>query len=178
MSKARTKTRGANLPVPQSREEAAEAVKQIGIWQRQHARLQADLNDQVAELKKDAEDAAAPLVESIETHIEGLKLWAEANRLKLTDGGKVKFAELGTGKISWRFRPPSVRIYKVESVIEAIKRLGLAAFLRTKEEVNKEAMLADPEKARLVSGVTIGTEGEDFIVEPLEVELTAPKGGA
>lgn len=177
MSK-KMKTRGANLPVPQSREEAAEAVKQIGIWQRQRARIEADLNDQIAEMKKEAEAAAAPLAECIEAATEGLKLWAEANRQRITDGGRVKFADLGTGKISWRFRPPSVRLTKVEQVIEAIKKLGLPQFLRVKEEPNKEAMLADPEKARLIAGVSIGTEGEDFIVEPLEVALADVKGAA
>lgn len=177
--KTRSKTLGANLPVPQSVEEAAEAVKQFGIFNRQVARLETDLNDQISEIKKDAEDAARPIRERAEALQEGLKIWAEANRLKLTDGGKVKFADLGTGKISWRFRPPSVRLTKVELVIEAIKKLGLSkTFLRTKEEVNKEALLADTKKAALVAGVTIGTAGEDFIVEPFEVELAAGKAVA
>lgn len=177
--KTRAKMPGANLPVPQSLEEAAEAVKQFGILNRQVARLETDLNDQIADLKKVAEDAARPIKERAEALQEGLKIWAEANRLKLTDGGKVKFADLGTGKISWRFRPPSVRISKVELVIEAIKKLGLAKkFIRTKEEVNKLAMQDAADQARLIAGVTIGTEGEDFIVEPFEVELAAGKAVA
>lgn len=178
MSRTKTKTRGANLPVPQSLEEAADAVKTVGVLTRQIARIEVDLNDQIAGLKQAAEVAAQPLKDRSEALQDGLKIWAEANRLKLTDGGKVKFADLGTGKISWRFRPPSVRISKVELVIEAIKKLGFTAFLRTKEEVNKEAMLADAEKARLIAGVTIGTEGEDFIVEPFEVEIAAGKAVA
>lgn len=178
MSRAKTKTRGANLPVPQNREDAAEAVKQIGIWQRQRARIEADLNDRIAEMKKEAEAAAAPLAERIEATQDGLKIWAEANRDRLTDGGRVKFADLGTGKISWRFRPPSVRLAKVDQVIEAIKALGFKQFLRVIEEPNKKAMLDDVEKARLIKGVSIGTEGEDFIVEPLEVALADVKGAA
>lgn len=173
----KVKTRGANLPVPQSREDAANAVKEFGEVSRQIARIELDVSDETARLKQAAEDKAQPLKERAEALQEGLKIWAEANRDKLTDGGKVKTADLGTGKISWRFRPPSVRISKVEIVIEQIKKLGFAkAFLRTKEEVNKEALLADKAKAKLVSGVTIGTEGEDFIVEPFELELS--KGAA
>ncbi|MGL5447472.1 MAG: host-nuclease inhibitor Gam family protein [Rhabdaerophilum sp.] len=175
---SRIKTRGANLPVPQNKDEAAEAVKRIGVTSRQIARMEADLNDQIAEMKKQAEEAAAPLRDRKDELTEGLKLWAEANREKLTDGGRVKSADLGTGKISWRFRPPSVRLSKVDAILEALKTLGLHRFIRVKEEPNKEAMLAEPEIARTVSGVSIGTEGEDFIVEPFEVELAAGKAVA
>lgn len=175
---AKARIRGANLPVPQNRDDAAEAVKQVGALNRQIARIEADLNDRISEMKKLAEAEAAPLKERVDAEIEGLKLWAEANRMALTDGGRVKSADLGTGKILWRFRPPSVRISKIEIVIDALKRLGLQRFVRTKEEVNKEAMLAEPDVARTVAGVAIGTEGEDFIVEPFEVELAAGKAVA
>ncbi len=47
----------------------------------------------------------------------------------------------------------------MKTVIEACKSLGLTAFLRIKEEVNKEAMLADPDKARTIAGVTIKSGG-------------------
>lgn len=167
----KSKTRGANLTVPQSREDAAEAVAMIGVANRDVARIEADMNDEIASAKTRAEELATPLRDRVKALTEGLKVWAEANRDALTHAGKVKFADLGTGKVSWRLRPPSVRITGVERVIEAIKALGLPAFLRTKEEVNKEALLADPDKARLIAGVSIGSVGEDFIVEPFEAEI-------
>lgn len=171
---AKTKTRGANLPVPQSRDEAAAALRRIGDLNREVARIELDLNDQIAALKETAERTADPLKEEAKARTEGLKVWAEANRDQLTGGGKTKTADLGTGRISWRLRPPSVRVTGSDRVIEAIKKLGFAAFLRTREEVNKEALLADPDKARLIAGISIGSEGEDFIVEPFEAEISAP----
>lgn len=168
----KSKTLGVNLPVPQNRDEAAEALRLIGESNRNIARIEADMNDAMARLKEDAEKRAAPLRDVVTARTEGLKVWAEANRDKLTGGNKVKFADLGTGKISWRLRPASVRISKADQVIEAIKKLGFTAFLRTKDEVNKEAMLADAAKARLISGVSIGSEGEDFIAEPFEAEIS------
>lgn len=168
----KTKVIGANLPVPQSRDEAAEAIVAVGIAQREIARIEADMNDQLAVLKERAEQAAQPLRELVKGRTEGLKVWAEANRDALTGGGKVKFADLGTGKVSWRLRPASVRLSKVEQVIEAIKKLGFTQFIRAKEEVNKEAMLADADRARLIAGVAIGTAGEDFIVEPFEASIS------
>jgi phage host-nuclease inhibitor protein Gam len=167
------KTMGANLPVPQSRDEAAQAVRVIGDLNRDVARIELALNDEIAAMKQAAELKADPLRERARAMTEGLKIWAEANREALT-GGKVKFADLGTGRISWRFRPASVRISKVEAVLDALRKLGLQRFIRVKEEPNREAMLADPDAARGVAGVSIGSEGEDFIVEPFEAELAKP----
>lgn len=167
----KTKTFGANLPVPQSRDDAAETLRLIGETTRQIARIEADMNDGIARLKDEAEKLASPLREQVTARTEGLKVWAEANRDALTNGGRTKTADIGTGKISWRLRPPSVRITGAERVIEAIKKLGFRTFLRVKEEVNKEALLADVEKARLIAGIFIGSEGEDFIAEPFEAAL-------
>lgn len=47
----------------------------------------------------------------------------------------------------------------------------MAGSLRVKEEVNKEAMLAEPDVARTVAGVTVGSAGEDFVIKPFETEL-------
>lgn len=168
----KAKTLGVNLPVPQSRDEAANAVREIGVANREVARLEADMNDAISALKAKAEEAAAPLRGRVAVLTEGLKVWAEANRDALTNGGKTKTADLGSGKVMWRLRPPSVRITGVDRCIEAIKSLGLTSFLRVKEEVNKDALLADPDKARGIAGVSIGSEGEDFVVEPFEADIS------
>lgn len=168
---ARTKTFGANLPVPQTREEAAATIVAIGELGRQHARIEADMNDELATSKQAYETIAAPLREAIEEKTEGLKMWAEANRSALTGGDKTKTVDLGTGVLRWRSRPASVRLSKIDDVLARLKSLGLTRFLRTKEEVDKEAMAREPELARTVAGVFIGSAGEDFIVEPYEAEL-------
>lgn len=59
MSKLRTKTIGANLPVPQNRDDAARAVREIGDDRRRLARLEADMNDRIAALKERYEEVAA-----------------------------------------------------------------------------------------------------------------------
>lgn len=168
----KSKTLGANLPVPQSRDEAAAHVRRIGEANREVARIELKLADEVAALKEAAEAAALPLKEQAKALTEGLKLWAEANREALT-GGKSKTADLGTGKISWRLRPAKVSLRgKVEEIIDRLKSLGLHRFIRTTEDVSKEAMLADRDAARAVQGVTIASEGEDFVVEPFEPQIS------
>ncbi len=169
--KAKTK---AGAPAPPSREEAASYIRRIGENARMIARFQAEMNDGIATLKQDAENAATPRAEEIERLTDGLRAWCDANRAALTDNGKRKFADLGTGKIEWRRSPPKVSVKGVEAALEAIKKLGLP-FVRTKEEIDKEAMLREPDKARLVPGVAIGSEGENFSVEPFEAVLEGAK---
>lgn len=167
----KSKVLGVNLPVPQSRDDAAKALREIGEINRRITRIEAGLNDRLAKLKEAAEAEAQPLRDAVEAKLEGLKVWAEANRSALTGGDKTKTVDLGTGVVKWRQRPASVTIRKVEDVIARLKSLGLERFIRTKEEVNKEAMLAEKAIAATVAGVSIGSEGEDFLAEPLEIEL-------
>ncbi len=170
---AKAKVFGANLPVPQSREEAAATVRAIGELARHVTRIEADMNDELARIKQKGETDAASHKAALEEKTEGLKMWAEANRHVLTGGDRSKTVDLGTGVLKWRLRPPSVRLSKVEDVIERLKKLGLMRFLRTKEEVDKEAMQREPDVARTVAGVSVGSAGEDFIVEPYEAEISA-----
>lgn len=170
---ARTKTRGANVPVPQTRDEAAAMVREIGELARERARIEADMNDRLAELKQSATSHAQPLADEIAAKTEGLKIWAEANRAELTKDGKTKTADLGTGLLKWRTLPPSVRLTKVADILARLKGMNLRRFIRVKEEVNKDALLEEPDIAATVPGIRIGSAGEDFVVEPFETELPA-----
>jgi phage host-nuclease inhibitor protein Gam len=173
---ARTKTLGANLPVPQSRDEAAATIAAIGDLNRQLTRLAADMNDELTTIKERFEKVAEPLRQARDGKTEGLKMWAEANRDALT-AGKGKTVDLGTGTISWRNRPPSVRITIKEGLVALLKTMKLHRFVRVTEEVDKEAMLREPDVARTVSGVFVKSAGEDFIVEPFEAELAEQAAG-
>ena len=57
-----------------------------------------------------------------------------------------------------------------DSVLDALRRMRLARFIRVKDEVNKEAILNEPEAVVNVPGISI-IQGEDFIVQPFEAEL-------
>lgn len=172
MAPRKMKTQGANVPVPQDDSEAREALREIGDLNRDVLRLEAEMNDKIAKLQEEYGARVAPLNEQATAKIEGLRMFAEANRDRLTRGGKVKSFKFATGEIAWRLRPAKVTIRGKESVIDAIKaaRLG-KKFLRIKEDINKEAMLDDRQTAAAIAGVTIGSDGEDFIVEPFETEL-------
>lgn len=156
--------------VPQSLDEVNHAIAQIGIAQRERDRIQADMNDALATRRQAFEAQAQPFADQIKQLTAGVQLWCESHRAELTQNGKTKTAKLASGEISWRTRPPSVSVRGVELVLEALKALGLGRFVRVKEEVNKEAILLEPEVAMQVRGISI-SQGEDFVVKPWDTDL-------
>ena len=167
----RLKSAAAAHPVPQTEAEASDFIQRIGAAQRERERIQAAMNDRLAVIKIEYEDRAAPFKAEIENLTKGVQTYCEANRDDLTRSGKVKFHKFAAGEVNWRRRPPKVGVRGMAVVIERLKSLGLMRFIRVKEEVNKEAMLAEPDVAGAVDGVTIGSEGEDFVITPFETEL-------
>ena len=173
MSKPKlSKTLQTPIFVPQDEPTARGFLTLIGEHARAVTRLEADMNDAIAHAKAQATAKAKPHQDAIAALTSGLRTWCEANRARLTDNHKVKFADLGTGKVLWRTRPPAVSITgKVEVLLERLRALHLPQFIRTSETLNKEAMLADPELAITVPGIRIASAGEDFEAVPFETEL-------
>lgn len=151
-----------------SREQAQSAIKQLGDLQREHARITTELNDAIARIT----EAEAPRLDALRQRMEtlqaGVQTWCEANREQLC--GKGKTANLITGEVAWRIRPPSVRVTGEESVIDLLKRMALGRFVRTREQVNKEAILNEPEAIAGVPGIKVVSGVEDFVITPFEVE--------
>ena len=158
------------VAVPKSLNEAAQFLAQIGQEQRATDKIRSGLNAKVDELKAKAMADGEPHQEKISQLVEGLFAFAEAHRDELTDHGKRKTVEVPTGTFGWRMTPPSVKLRDVESILESLKALKLKRFIRTKEEVDKEAMLKEPETAKTVKGVSI-SQHEEFVAKPAELEV-------
>ena len=120
----------------------------------------------VPSTRKKAKPYAGRIVELT----KGVATWCEAHRGELTKEGKTKTARLATGEVSWRMRPPSIVLRGAEAVIDALRKLGMDRFLRVKVEVDKNAMLAEPEAVAKIKGVSI-SQREEFVVKPFSTEL-------
>ncbi len=169
------KTKTIAKPAAQSREEAEQLIARIGIVQRELQRQDANLGDEIAKVKEAAETKAKPLKDELADAEGRVARWCEANRKELTRDGKIKTATLHTGVVSWRHRPPkvSLRGVKAEDVVAWLLEPADSArfhlrriFIRTKFELNKDAMLDHVDDAKTIPGVSIGSAGEDFIIEP------------
>jgi phage host-nuclease inhibitor protein Gam len=170
-TKAKTKAAPA---VPQTREEVQQWISNLGKMQRDRASLTNDMNNLIAPITEQFAPIIAEKVSEEERLLEGIATWCEANKTDLTKDAKT--VNLVTGEVQWRMNPPSVafkRGIKVEEIIAHIKQLKFAKlFVRVKEEVNKDAILAadDKTKAKLTAAGTIKivTDSETFAVTPFE----------
>lgn len=169
--KARAKTQAAE-PVCQSKDEVIDAVGRIGELQRMRTRVETEFNDQVAALKETFGDAVTVMDAEIVALTKQVQGWCNAHRAELTDGGKTKTVALPTGEVRWRLAPPSVKIKGVAAALDFMRAATqrFEHFLRLKVEIDKEAMLRDPELAITVPGVTIAQD-EAFEILPAEIAL-------
>ena len=171
MARTRIKSAAAAVDVPQSRESAASAIAAIGIASREMTRIQAEMNDALAEIKEAYEREAEPYRLKIDALTNGLQIFCEANRGALTNGYKVKTVAFTSGEAIWRMNPPSVRLTDTEeNVIAACEAAGLKEFVDYKARLDRNAIKANPEEARHIEGIRIG-QSEAFVVVPFEVEL-------
>ena len=171
--RSRLKSQAASHPVPQSEDEANDFIYRIGVQQRECDRLQAEMNDRLAEIKAAYEEQAKPLKAEIRDRTKGVQIFCEANRDDLTRSGRVKFHKFAAGEVNWRRRPPKVSVRNAAAVMERLKSLKLGRFIRINEEPNKDAMLAEPDVAQSVEGIIIRSEGEDFVITPFETDIEA-----
>lgn len=172
MANAKSRLRAAAaLYTPQSREQVSSDIKKIGDIQRALTRIETDANDEIAVIMSQN----TPKIEALRAELgvlqQGVQTWCEANREDMTKGGKNKTVNLVTGEVSWRVRPDSVSIKGVDLVIETLKRLKLGRFIRSKEEINKDAILADKKAVENIKGISIISGKEVFSITPFEQEI-------
>lgn len=158
--------------IPQTRDECAEAINQIGRLQREILVEQSAMNDDIAIITDRYTGSITEKTAELSRLQDGVQTFCETHRQDLTEGGKSKTGRFVTGEVQWRQRPPSVQVRGSDSVIEFLKRLGLDRFVRTKEEINKEAILNEPAAVNGVAGISIKTGVEDFVITPFEQELS------
>jgi phage host-nuclease inhibitor protein Gam len=159
--------------VPQSKEECAAYIASLGDAQREFERQRAAMNDGIAAITVQYQPTLEAFTDQIKRLQAGIQDWCETNRVALLGEGPRagKTANLVTGEVAWRQRPPSVRVRNEPEVIDTLERMGLGErYVRNKPEVNKEAILAEPAPVRGIAGLTIVSGVEDFIVTPFEVK--------
>ena len=155
----------------QTQDEVALAIKQIGDLEREQVRLTTQQADEKAAVDEKYTAQLSALKEQVKPLQKAVQAFCESRRLELTNGGKQKTAYFTTGEMQWRAKPPAVLAKGIDSILESLRNLGLFRFIRTKEELNKEAMLAEPEVARSISGVTIREGVEEFVIKPNDEEV-------
>ncbi|WP_194831377.1 host-nuclease inhibitor Gam family protein, partial [Pseudomonas aeruginosa] len=76
------------------------------------------MNDEIGQITERYSEPAEDLKKRLAVLQGGVQSWCEANRAELTDNNKVKYANLTTGEVQWRIRPPSVTVRGADAVLE------------------------------------------------------------
>jgi phage host-nuclease inhibitor protein Gam len=168
---ARTKKAAAAVPIPQDDVAAATQLRLVGEISRARADIRAAAETSIASIQEMLAADDAPLKAQEAELAAGLEIWAAAHRDRLT-GGRTKTIRLTTGVLAWRARPPKVSVARgaLQAVIAALAAAGLERFLRRKVELDKDAILKEPAAVAAVEGLSVASDGEEFVVEPFQME--------
>lgn len=183
--------------IPKTDLQAETQIARIGVLERDIAAEKVKRDAAVALIEAKLTGDTKTKLEERDQLVEGLRVWAEANRDRLTSGGKKKSAQLVTGKIAWAAGRASIEIAGDEAAViaEIEKRIirltqkiaqtfdagktrtlteereALRGFLRLATSLNKTAMKDRPEVAQSLAGVQFVTGAETFDVKPLASQI-------
>lgn len=164
-TKNRLKSDNTNLMQIAGWTKADKVVNFIAEHQLEINKAQQKLQTQINKAKTEFAESVKKHQEKIKYFITSLEAFAISHKKDFKDQRSRK---LNFGIIGWRFGT-SIKVKKIKTTLELIKKQFSAAtaanFIRTKEEVDKEALakLSDKELAKI--GVT-REKKDQFYVEP------------
>lgn len=161
-----------SVKLPASRAEVSTLIEEIALLQGSIADVEKRVSERVARIQKEGADDVAPLKRRLAERAREVHAFCVAHRDSLTGGGRIKTVRFPAGTCSWRMSGGKVSIKGAKDVLARLKTLGAAyrKFIRTKESIDKEAMLKDPQRAALVEGVAI-EQGEIFAIKPVTTDI-------
>lgn len=183
MAKERKPIKKKVITVPKNRAELEqfvsrirEAEQEIGEIENKYSKEILELETIISWLKEKAREEAKPHEKKINELAKGVYTFAKGHRNELTDQGAKKTVELAAGdKIKWYLTPPAVGVDEEEEALKELERRGLSQFIRTKKEIDKEAILQEPEKIRNLKHLSVSQQ-EIFAIVLLAIGIELQKG--
>lgn len=130
-----------NPHIVESREQAEGTMAEVAALDRKLDTLTVTMNRELDAARKKAADASAPLLARRKELESGLAVFATLNRKELFPEG-AKSLDLGFGIIGFRSSTKIVQQNNIsaEVTLERLHKFRFMDGIRTKEEVNKDAM--------------------------------------
>lgn len=167
MTPLRTKATAPAAAMPQTVTDVERAIATIAKLRDELAENAAALDGHILTLRERAAVQAKPIEAEIERLSKGVQAYCETRRGELTDGGKTKTLKFVTGAVSWRKGRARIETDGDEAaVIARLKRAGLAAFVRLREELDKTEILKRPHLVAGIAGLRVVEPSEAFSIEP------------
>ncbi|AVQ11697.1 Gam-like protein [Leptospira santarosai] len=171
-----------------SRADLERAIEYIGEQMLEKDRLSNEAESKIAVIRSNLEDALYPIQSKIEHATSGVAFYVKSYRDELFPDPNLKTCKMISGSIQFRKIPASVKTKGTAKFFEKILAAnGLLqrfndwaaklsnVFIRVRIELNKEAILAEPLRAKQKLGVEINEEKERLYIKPsrLEDEISA-----
>ena len=157
---------------PKTKNEMEAVVREICLLRTREQQLTASLDAETQRVREQFESPLAEIQSQLELKTAQARTWAERNTQQFGDRRSVDFLH---GIVGFRIGPPKVKTLgkcKWDSVLEALRLNPWGrSYIRVKEEINKEKMIADVSDGFL-SQETLRESGaqvvrdEMFFVEP------------
>ncbi len=138
--------------IPASVQEAIGYLISIGKKQQAINDIKRGLKEETARLKEEADEKIRVLTLDRDNFFTALFAFASSRKRELTQTNRS--VRTSSGVFGWRFTPPYVTLapnLTDEALIKRLKAQGLDKYVRTIEEVNREALLEDRPVIRGVS---------------------------
>ena len=154
-------------------EDVQGAVTELARVRARIKQSEAITEQKIAQAKADLQAATASEREQEAVYLAVLEDWAKGAR---KEWAPAKSLKLAGGRIGFRDHPPALKTVGKggwEAAVERVKRVLGAAFIRTKEEVDRDAVKTakfDKEKLR-TAGLKLAEGVEEFYVETEEVTV-------
>jgi phage host-nuclease inhibitor protein Gam len=166
-------------PAVKTRADVEALVREIAGLKLNEKILTASMDTEIQAVREDYQSRLGGISELLAEKTDAARAWAEANR---ADFGQRRSLEFAHGVIGFRTGTPKLKTlvkWKWDGVLQALleSRWG-AAYIRVKEEINKEQIIADV-TAQLLGEGDLRKAGaqvvqeESFFVEP---KLTRVEG--
>ncbi len=157
-----------------NQDEVPEQVRMFATATSEIKKIEADIELEKQAIIKKFEAKLSKLNDMRDDAFENLQHWAEANPERFT---KAKSIDFPNGKIGFRLGTPKVEKSKKltwDGVVDQLKTIA-PDFVRTKEEVNKELVIAcwenkDQGSLLVQAGLNV-TQDETFFVVAKEEDL-------
>lgn len=143
------------------------------------AAQEAEMNRQINHLKEDFDKKTTKQRGIIDDILPDVEAFCIKNKLLFQ---KTRSLEFASGKVGFRITPPKIsllnRKYNIKTALELIKRLFDGNYVRVKEEIDKDGILADYSGKRLTDDQLAGVglkvdQEENFFVELKWEEIKA-----
>lgn len=149
-------------------DEVDNALKELGELQIQKEKIEGEQTLKINQIKDELLQKASGLDEKITKLKKEIERFAEEHR---ADFSQKRSKTLNFGKIFFRYTE-SISTKCVETAIRSLKALNLDAFIRVKEELDKEQLKTLDGKTLARCGITL-KQLDKITIEPDYVKLAA-----